>query len=89
MPCSRVPSEVAGRVVLADKVDPAREPRRQSGVARSGGDTVTSTMQRGGARLRASGATVAHVRIVAAQRRLYRSVLPMDPVYARGGITKR
>jgi hypothetical protein len=88
MPCSRVPSEVAGRVVLADKVDPARERRRQSDVARTGDDMVISTMQRGGARLRAAGATVAHVRIVAAQGRLPRSVLPMDPVHAHGGITK-
>ena len=89
MPCFAAPSEVAGRVVVADMVDPAREQRRQSAAARSGGDMVTLTMQRGGSRLRASGATVAHVRIVASQRLLYRSVLPMDPVYARGGITKR
>ena len=84
-----MPSEVAGRFVVAAEEDPKREWRHQSDVARTSGDMVTSTLQRGGARLRASGATVAHVRIVAAQRRLYRSVLPMDPVYARGGITKR
>ena len=36
--------------------------------------------------LRAAGATVAHVRVLAPHRRLYRSVLPMEPVYAHGGI---
>ena len=87
--CSPAPSEVAGRVVVAAEEDPKREWRHQSAVVRTGDDMVMSTMLRGGARLRTSGATVAHVRIVAAQRRLYRSVLPMDPVYARGGITKR
>ena len=89
MLCSLAPSEVAGRVLVAAEEDPARERRHQSAVARTGGDMVISTMQRGGARLRTAGATVAHVRKVAAQRRLYRSVLPMDPVYARGGISKR
>ena len=44
MPCSRVPSEVAGRVVGGDKVDPARERRLQSALARSGGDTVVVGM---------------------------------------------
>ena len=45
-------------------------------------------MNESGDRLRAAGSTVAHVRIVAAYRRLSRSVLPMDPVHARGGITE-
>ena len=40
----------------------------------------------GGERLRAAGATVAHMRVVAAHRRLSRSVLPMDRMHARGGV---
>ena len=89
MVCSPAPSDVAGRVVLGDKVDPKRERRRQSAVARTRGGMVISTPRPGGARLRTAGVTVGRVRTVAAQGRLYRSVLPMDPVYARGGITKR
>ena len=50
MPCSGVPSEVAGRVVVVDKVDPARE-RHQSAMACTGGDMVISTTRGGGARL--------------------------------------
>ncbi len=88
-PRSQTQSEPAVHFYLGDKVDPNRERRHQSAVARSCGDMVISTTQRGGARLRAAGATVGCVRIVAAYRRWYRSVLPMDSVHARGGIENR
>ena len=63
-----MPSDVAGRLILASEEDPERERRPQSALARSRGDMVVSTNQLDGAMLRAAGATVAHMRVGAALR---------------------
>ena len=60
--------------------------RHQSALARSRDDMVVCTPWRGGARMRAAGATAARDGTVRAQGVSGRSAHPMDPTGARGGI---
>ena len=85
-PCSPATCDVAGRVLLAAKEDPARERHRQSAQARSRGHMAVSTTQPRHARLRAAGATAGPEGALTSQGARGRSDHSMDPPGARRGI---